>query len=311
MQTVRVIVVGLGVQGRKRRRIAGESCVATVDPAVAEADYSDIRDVPLSEFDAALLCTPDINKFELIKYLVAHKKHVLVEKPLLFSELEQFNEIERSARENQTLVYTAYNHRFEPSIVRAREILNEGILGKVYRCDLYYGNGTAMLVRDSSWRDTGAGVIPDLGSHLLDMVLYWFNRPLSDLSLVSANCYENRAPDHAEFQGEKTLPHLHCEISLLSWRNSFAAHILGEDGSLHLRSLCKWSESEVVLRRRVRPSGIPLEEKWTEPEGDLTWAREFEYFVTSCESPVTSLRRDMEITRGLLQLTKKSQSRNG
>ena len=33
---------------------------------------------------------------------------------------------------------------------------------------MFYGNGTARLVRDSAWRDQGAGVLPDLGSHLLD-----------------------------------------------------------------------------------------------------------------------------------------------
>lgn len=307
---MRFIVVGLGVQGKKRKQIAGEFCVATVDPVVSGADYFDIRDVPLSEFDAALLCVPNTHKYELIKYLVGHRKHVLVEKPLLFPELEQFIEIEHLARDNRSLVYTAYNHRFEPNIVRAKEIIDQGVLGEVYRCDLFYGNGTAMLVRDSVWRDSGAGVIPDLGSHLLDIALYWFNRPLDDVLLVSSDCYENRAPDHAVFHARESLPHLHCETTLLSWRNSFAAHILGEDGSLHLRSLCKWSESEIVLRRRVRPSGKPIEEKWTDPEGDPTWMREFQYFVRSCESPTTSLLRDVQIAKGLLRLTEGSQSRS-
>lgn len=306
---MRVIVVGLGVQGKKRKRIAGELCIATVDPVVNEADYSDVRDVPLSDYDAALLCVPDANKYELIKYLVSHRKHVLVEKPLLFARFEQFTEVEQMARDSETLLYTAYNHRFEPSIVRAKEIIVQGTLGKVYRCDLFYGNGTATLVRDSLWRDSGAGVIPDLGSHLLDIVAFWFDRPLDDVSLISSDCYENRAPDHAVFQARKSFPHIHGEMTLLSWRNSFAAHIMGENGSLHLRSLCKWSESEIVLRRRVRPSGRPEEEKWTEPEGDPTWEEEFLHFVRSCQSPTTSLQRDIQIAKGLVGLIEESQSR--
>ena len=306
MNVMRVIVVGLGVQGKKRQRIAGEMCIATVDPAVSEADYCDIRDVPLSDFDAALLCVPDANKYELVKYLVGNHKHVLVEKPLLFTKFEQFTEVERMARDSETLLYTAYNHRFEPSIVRAKEIIARGTLGKVYRCDLFYGNGTAMLVRDSQGRDTGAGVMPDLGSHLLDIVSFWFDRLFDDVTLVSSDCYENRAPDHAVFQARDSFPHLHCEMTLLSWRNSFAAHILGENGSLHLRSLCKWSESEIVLRRRVRPSGRPEEEKWTEPEGDPTWFAEFRHFVKSCESPLTSLQRDIRIAEALQRLNSES-----
>lgn len=300
---MRVIVVGLGVQGRKRRLIAGDSCVATVDPLFGDADYSDLHDVPLSSFDAALICVPDSSKFELIKYCISHGKHVLVEKPLILPELDHFGEIERLARDSQSLVYTAYNHRFEPTIMRAKVLLDQGALGKVYRCDLFYGNGTAMLVRDSPWRDSGIGVISDLGSHLLDVVAFWFDRRLDDVSLVSAERYENLAPDHAVVQAKDVLPHVQCEMSLLSWRNSFSAHILGDEGSLHLRSLCKWSESEIVLRRRVRPSGRPTEERWTEPEGDPTWAREFEKFISDCQSPITSLRHDYQIATCLLKLT--------
>ena len=45
---MRVIVVGLGVQGHKRRRIAGDDFVASVDPVNPEADYKTAADVPLA-----------------------------------------------------------------------------------------------------------------------------------------------------------------------------------------------------------------------------------------------------------------------
>ena len=44
---MRAIVVGLGVQGYKRRRFAGADSVASVDPANNEADYRDLAEVPL------------------------------------------------------------------------------------------------------------------------------------------------------------------------------------------------------------------------------------------------------------------------
>ena len=75
----------MGVQGAKRQRAAGDNVVATVDPLARGVDYKDVRDVPLDDFDAAILCIPDDPKVALIEYLVSNKKHVLVEKPL-FSE---------------------------------------------------------------------------------------------------------------------------------------------------------------------------------------------------------------------------------
>jgi hypothetical protein len=63
---MRVVVAGLGVQGHKRRRIAGDEFVAAVDPIHAEARYRSIADVPLADYDAVLACIPDEPKIELL-----------------------------------------------------------------------------------------------------------------------------------------------------------------------------------------------------------------------------------------------------
>jgi scyllo-inositol 2-dehydrogenase (NADP+) len=44
----RVIVVGLGVQGHKRRQFAGRDFLAAVDPVNKEAEYRAIEDIYLS-----------------------------------------------------------------------------------------------------------------------------------------------------------------------------------------------------------------------------------------------------------------------
>ena len=79
---MRMVVAGLGVQGHKRRAVAGSECVAAVDPVNPEAQYTRIEDVPLASYDAALLCTPDDVKIGLLTYLLSNRKHLLVEKPL-------------------------------------------------------------------------------------------------------------------------------------------------------------------------------------------------------------------------------------
>ena len=171
---MRIIVIGLGIQGKKRRAIAGKDIVATVDPVSADADYCSVYDVDLELFDAALCCIPDKPKFEILSFLIKNKKHVLVEKPLWVENDEQIIQLQELAKEKRVQCYTAYNHRFEPHFQRMKEILASGELGEIYRCRLFYGNGTARLVRESEWRDKGAGVLPDLGSHLLDTILFWF-----------------------------------------------------------------------------------------------------------------------------------------
>ena len=78
---MRIIVVGLGIQGNKRLKVAGGDVAATVDPVAPKADYKKIEDVPLGTYDAALVCTPDEAKFPIVKFLLSSGKHVLVESP--------------------------------------------------------------------------------------------------------------------------------------------------------------------------------------------------------------------------------------
>lgn len=46
---MRVIVVGLGIQGKKRQHHAGSDYVCSVDPVKPEADYQSIEQVPLAD----------------------------------------------------------------------------------------------------------------------------------------------------------------------------------------------------------------------------------------------------------------------
>ncbi len=299
---MRSLVVGLGVQGNKRRHFAGSDFVAAVDPVNIEAQYRKVEEVPLASYDAALVCIPDKPKADVLTYLLNNGKHVLVEKPLWAEDDEKIMQINRLANSKKVVCYTAYNHRFEPHYIRMRDLVKSGELGKIYRCRMFYGNGTARLVRDSAWRDQGAGVLPDLGSHLLDTAKFWFGDVGEDFHIVSANCFENRAPDHVVFASDAVKPKLEFEITLLSWRNDFTCDMLAEKGTAHIRSLCKWGPSIFTKRTRVLPSGRPPEDVVTLVEDDPTWAAEYAHFKALCESPSTDLSNDLWLQRLLRRL---------
>ena len=276
---MRVIVAGLGIQGHKRRKHAGKDYVASVDPVNIEADYRNISDVPLSSYDAVLACIPDEPKVDLTKYALTNSKHVLLEKPLWAAQDDDIIQLEQLAKKNSVVCYTAYNHRFEPHFIQMRDLIASGELGKIYSCRMFYGNGTARLVRDSVWRDQGAGVLPDLGSHLLDTCRYWFGDGFGPFELTSAFRFENQAPDHVVIStiGNQQ-PRIELEMTLCMWRNHFTCDILAENGTAHIQSLCKWGPSTFTHRKRVLPSGRPPETQTTLVQSDPTWAAEYEHF---------------------------------
>jgi scyllo-inositol 2-dehydrogenase (NADP+) len=300
---MRVVVAGLGVQGHKRRRVAGTDFVAAVDPVNPQADYRAIEDVPLLSYDAVLACIPDEPKVELLGYLLGNGKHVLVEKPLWAPDEKSIAELEDIARAKGVVCYVAYNHRFEPHFVRMREAVGSGKLGALYHCRMFYGNGTARLVRESQWRDQGAGVLPDLGSHLLDTAQFWFGDIGESIRVVSSRCFENRAPDHVVLACGSTIPQLEFEMTLLNWRNHFTCDLLAENGSVHIRSLCKWGPTSFTFRRRVLPSGSPPEDTVTLTQDDPTWELEYAHFKSLCAGGhCTDLSGDIRLNRVLRQL---------
>lgn len=297
---MRVLVVGYGVQGKKRLRVAGPDGIGFVDPIAPDAHWRDLRDVPVDSYDAAIVCTPDAPKMELLRHLMGHGKHALVEKPLWAAREEELHEIQGLARAHRALCYTAYNHRFEPHYVRMRDLVASGALGNIYRCRMFYGNGTARLVRDSAWRDEGAGVLPDLGSHLLDTARFWFGDLGDDFRVVSVSRFENRAPDHIVIASDSTQPKLELEMTLLSWRNHFTCDVFAEKGSAHIESLCKWGPSTFTHRTRILPSGRPPENAVTLVQDDPTWALEYAHFLKLCAaSTQTDLSNDIWLHRVL------------
>src|SRR5579862_301865 len=297
---MRCLVVGYGVQGRKRLRVAGADAAGVVDPIAPEAQWRDVRDVPVDRYDAALVCTPDAPKIDILSYLAGAGKHALVEKPLHADADADLARLEAAARKTGVLLYTAYNHRFEPHYVRMRDDIQSGRLGRIYRCRMFYGNGTARLVRESAWRDQGAGVLPDLGSHLLDTIRFWFGELRDDFEVTSASCFENRAPDHVVIQSEGNSPKLELEMTLLSWRNHFTCDVFAEAGSAHIESLCKWGPTTFTRRTRMLPSGRPPEDSITLVQDDPTWALEYTHF---CKQVADGVATDRWLLRAIHRLS--------
>jgi scyllo-inositol 2-dehydrogenase (NADP+) len=292
---MKAIVVGLGIQGRKRLACAGADAAGTVDPTVEGADYARVQDVPLDAYDAALVCTPDGPKVELLTYLLGHGKHVLVEKPLVAPDDAALERLKTIAARTGAVCYTAYNHRFEPHLVTVKRLLDEQRIGRVYHCRMFYGNGTARDVRNSPWRDRGPGVIPDLASHMLDLCDFFFGRPRGEAELWMAQRYENAAPDYFLMGYPTGQPVIKLEGTLMSWRNTFGLDLIGEQGSIHVTGLCKWGPSSLIVRGRVLPSGRPPEEVETLEQKDPTWALEYDHFRRLCQSGGTNIDTDIWI----------------
>ena len=291
----KVVVVGMGLQGNKRAKFANEDLLATVD-SNKKVDYNNLEEIDDNTYDAVLLCTPDDVKYKLLKKIINKKKHVLVEKPLFLKDVGEIIELQSMAIKNKIILYTAYNHRFEPHFINMKSILDNNEIGKIYRLRMFYGNGTSTLVKQSPWRDKGLGVILDIGSHLIDTLIFWFGEDSIEIIDINSFSFENLSPDHAIITGKVKNIVVELEVSLLSWRNDFVCDIIGDKGSAHINSLCKWGPSKIIKRKRVFPAGNPDENITTLIQDDPTWKDEYVHFKNLVNKKVdTNLSADIKI----------------
>ena len=304
---IRVIIIGFGIQGKKRNLIAGNDVVCIIDPIVENMNIKDVRDVPLDSFDAALICTNNKEKIGIIRYLLSNNKNILVEKPFISNTTNDLVELSHEIDKKKLCCYTAYNHRFEPHFINMKNIVQSEKLGKLYHLRLFYGNGTANLVKNSPWRDKNTGVLCDLGSHLFDTLAFWINDIKNYQFVVTrAEKKENSTFDHVVINNvaKKNQISIELEMSLISWKNTFTCDFFGEKGSAHINSLCKWGPSEFIHRSRIYPSGKPNEKKITLEQNDPTWSQEYKHFLDICKTNQTyNIEKDIWINETLLKLS--------
>ncbi len=205
----RVLIVGLGSIGKRHLRLARELLPA--------ADIRVLRHHPSNEIpefangcffdiEAALSFLPQIAviacpaPFHLAtaQPLAEAGVHLLIEKPLSTS-VEGVVRLLNTCNDQRTVLLTAYNLRFLPSLQRYRELIGEGVIGKVLsvRCEI--GQYLPSWRPESDYRlgvtaskELGGGALLEL-SHEIDYLRWifgeveWVNSSLSRQSALEIN----------------------------------------------------------------------------------------------------------------------------
>ena len=296
---MKFIIVGFGNQGKKRKKILKNDCVGIIDKKKSKSvNYTKIEDVPLNYFDAVILCTPDHEKIKIINYCIKNKKHVLIEKPLISKNSSELKILERNAVKKKVFLMTAYNHRYEKSLILLKNNLKAGKIGKIYNCHFKYLNGTAKNVFNT-WRDINnkKGVISDLAPHLIDLIFFLFGeKKISKLNFCLKKNYENKSKDYCLFSLTFENIVIQVEVSYCNWKNTFICDVNGKKGSLNVSSLVKWGISKMIFSKRVLPSGKPIEKKYIFKKPDNSWKEEITSFKKNIlENKKTNLKRDYYI----------------
>lgn len=120
--------------------------------------------------DLVLIATPNDCHKEIALKALAHKKHVVCEKPAMLSSADMA-EVMAAAKENNRLFVVHQNRRWDEDYLTVKRIFEENRLGEIHRIESRV-HGSRGIPGD--WRqekECGGGMVFDWGVHLLDQIL--------------------------------------------------------------------------------------------------------------------------------------------
>lgn len=137
--------------------------------------------------DAAVVVTPTASHREHATVLAAAGQRMLLEKPLTGS-LEQDREFAAFLdREHPNSVMLAFQRRFDAPLIYARELMESGAIGRVFK--IY------SALEDSNPASDGyssGGILPDMSIHNVDEILWLSRRMPRSAVAIGARIYSHR-----------------------------------------------------------------------------------------------------------------------
>lgn len=202
MKTIKIGIIGWGFMGRThahalramplfypgagfRAEIAG-ICSRRLEKAREAAEelnvpyYTDDYRQLLAreEIDAVSVCTPNALHEEIALAALKAGKHLYIDKPLA-DTAQGARRIADQAKKSGVFTRMVFNNRYLPVTLRARELVDQGCIGRVLSFEgRYLHSGSIDPNKPIGWKQTlQGGVLLDLGSHVLDLITWLCGYP--------------------------------------------------------------------------------------------------------------------------------------
>jgi len=217
------------------------------------------------EIELIIVNTPDPLHYEQTKRAIQAGKHVVVEKPFTQKFSEATELIELANKSN--LVLTVFqNRRWDGDFLTVQKVIRDKMLGRLVsyesRFDRYRN-----YIQENTWKEeqvTGAGIVYNLGSHLIDQVLVLFGNPNYVNAEIKTLRTSGKVDDffHIQLEYNKNIS-ISVGGSMLV-REPLPRYALhGTDGSF-----LKWGNDP--QEQDLRDGKIPGQEGWGK-ENEVNW----------------------------------------
>jgi len=138
--------------------------------------------------DLVVVNTPVATHFEYAKKVLLARKHALVEKAFT-TTLTEAQELAALAKERNLKLCVFQNRRWDSDFKTVQKIINENVLGELVEVEFHFDRYNPILSpkKHKETANPGAGILKDLGPHIIDQALCLFGLPdavFADIRLI-------------------------------------------------------------------------------------------------------------------------------
>lgn len=122
--------------------------------------------------------TPNYTHFDFAKRALQAGKHVIVEK-IFTTTVQEAEELIALAAEKNLQLSVFQNRRWDSDFLTVKKVIEQNILGRIAEAEIHYDRYSTGLSykKHKEIPGPGAGILPDLGPHLIDQALQLFGMP--------------------------------------------------------------------------------------------------------------------------------------
>ncbi len=141
--------------------------------------YDSLEEVIQDEdIELIIVNTPIPTHFDYASKALRAGKHVVVEKAFTNSTAEAI-ELQKIAQEVGKHIFVYQNRRWDSDFLTVKKVYESGQLGDIVEAEFHFDryNGAKSPKMHKELPGPGAGIIFDLGPHIIDQALYLFGKP--------------------------------------------------------------------------------------------------------------------------------------
>nr|WP_315175450.1 Gfo/Idh/MocA family oxidoreductase [uncultured Flavobacterium sp.] len=162
-----------------------------------QADYPEVKSYPTIEdvlsddVELVVVNTPVGTHFEYAKKVLLAGKHALVEKAFTTTVAEA-QELAALAKEKGLKLAVFQNRRWDSDFKTVQKVISDGVLGELVEAEFHFDryNPNLSPKQHKETANSGAGILKDLGPHLIDQALCLFGLPkavFADIRITRAH----------------------------------------------------------------------------------------------------------------------------